>query len=89
MRVILILVVLLLAGAAYLYLYPDAGRHFGSWLPLPEVTGKTARLYKWRNPQGEWQIPDTPPPEGVSYEKLEYRDDENVLPVPPGVGDTR
>jgi hypothetical protein len=28
---------------------------------------------------------DAPPPPGVDYQRLDYRGDENVLPVPPGV----
>ena len=85
MRLIWLLIVLLLLGGGYLYLNPDAARQFRSQLPAPEISPKTARLYKWRNPAGEWQITDTPPPAGIDYERLDYRSDENVLPVPPGI----
>ena len=85
MRLIGLLIVLLLLGGGYLYLHPDTARQFSNQLPAPEFTRKTAHLFKWRNPAGEWQITDTPPPEGIDYERLDYRDDENVLPVPPGI----
>ena len=42
-----------------------------------------ARLYKWRDAQGQWQITDQLPAAGTPYETLEYRHDLNVLPVPP------
>lgn len=85
MRLIWLLVALLLLGGAYLYLYPETARQLRNQLPTPEITRNTARLYKWRNSAGEWQITDTPPPEGIDYERLDYRDDANVLPVPPGI----
>lgn len=85
MRLVWLLLTLLLLGGGYLFLNPDAARQFRSQLPAPEFTLKTDRLYKWRNTAGEWQITDTPPPEGIGYERLDYRSDENVLPVPPGI----
>ena len=85
MRLIWLLIALLLLGGGYVYLYPDTARQLRGQLKAPEITHKTARLYKWRNTAGEWQITDTPPPAGIEYERLDYRSDENVLPVPPGV----
>jgi hypothetical protein len=85
MRLIWLLIALLLAGGGYLYLNPDAARQFRNQLPTPEITRKPDRLYKWRNSAGEWQVTDAPPPAGISYERLDYRGDENVLPVPPGI----
>jgi hypothetical protein len=78
------LLVFLAAGAGvWFYNHPD---HFGQLRDLIPVAGPepgTTRLYKWRNPRGEWQMTDTPPPPGTSFERLEYRNDLNVLPVPP------
>lgn len=85
MRLVWLLIALLLLGGGYLYLHPDAARQLRNQLPGPEFTRETDRLYKWRNTAGEWQITDAPPPDGVSYERLDYRGDENVLPVPPGI----
>ena len=39
-------------------------------------------LYRWRTPEGQWQISDTPPPEGARYETVSLRHDTNVLPAP-------
>lgn len=85
MRLFWLLIALLLLGGGYLYQYPDSARQLRNQLPAPEITGKTARLYKWRNTAGEWQITDAPPPPGTDYERLDYHSDENVLPVPPGI----
>jgi hypothetical protein len=78
-----LLLALLLAGGIFLYLNPDYRSRFlssTSGLVSPVSTG---RFYKWRNDRGEWQLTDTLPPEGVSFEILEHRSDENVLPRPP------
>ena len=85
MRLLGLLIVLLVLGAGYLYLQPDAARELRNKLPSAGLSQKPDRLYKWRNPAGAWQITDTPPPPGVDYQRLEYRGDENVLPVPPGI----
>ncbi len=85
MRLLWVLLAVALAAAAWLYFDPEAGRQFREELPRPEFTRNTDRLYKWRNEQGEWQYTDTPPDPPVAYETLDYRDDVNVLPVPPGI----
>lgn len=84
-----LLAVLVIAGL-YLVQNPD----FKIWFKSQAedissdagLTKKTAVVYKWRNSKGEWQITDQLPPEGIEYEKLEYREDENVLPLPPELG---
>ena len=83
MRLLWLLLVLLLAAGIYLYLNPDFRKQLRN---LPAHTGigkQTALLYKWRNPSGEWQVTDYPPPQGTEFERLEYPSDVNVLPVPP------
>ena len=85
MRLLVLLIVLLLLGAGYLYLQPDAARQLRNQLPSADLARTPDRLYKWRNPAGVWQVTDTPPPPGVDYQRLDYRGDENVLPVPPGI----
>jgi len=89
MRVFLLLIVLLLVAGLVLYLRPE----YRDWIQdrssdigLSRITPKkTARLFKWRDAGGNWQITDQLPPEGVDYEKLEYRENVNVLPRPPGL----
>jgi len=82
MRFIWLLLCLVLAAGVYVYLNPELKSQL---LSRTSELGKsrTVHAYKWRNEQGEWQITDTLPPEGVAYERLEHRSDENILPVPP------
>ena len=85
MRLTWLLLVLVLASVATVYLFPDIARQLRRQLPASDFTHTTDRLYKWRNARGEWQVTDAPPPAGTPYEKQDYRDDVNVLPVPPGI----
>ncbi len=85
MRLLWLLLIVALVAAFYLYFNPETGRFLKEQLPQPDFTHKTDRLYKWRNERGEWQITDAPPADGVEYQRLDYRDDVNVLPVPPGI----
>jgi hypothetical protein len=89
MRLFLLLIVVLLIAGLVLYLKPeyrDRIQALSSDVGLSRITPKkTARLFKWRDIGGSWQITDQPPPDGIEYEKLEYREDVNVLPRPPGL----
>jgi hypothetical protein len=89
MRLLLLLIVLSLIASLVLYLKPqyrDRIQDLSSDIGLSRITPtKTARLYKWRDASGNWQISDQLPPEGIGYEMLEYREDVNVLPRPPGL----
>lgn len=48
----------------------------------PEVTITT--FYKWQDAVGEWHFTTTPPKDGINYQVLKFRSDENVLPPVPG-----
>lgn len=85
MRLLLVLLVLLASAGVYLYFHPETLAQLKESLPPAEFSKKTDRIYKWRNAQGEWQLTDTPPPAGIEYERSDYREDLNVLPVPPGI----
>lgn len=79
--IFVILLVLISAAAAFVYLYPG---YTPGWLKesaLAPVAESTV-LYKWRDKQGHWMATDEPPPDGIPYEKKEYRYDVNVLPLP-------
>jgi hypothetical protein len=84
MRFVWLLLVLLLAAGIYIYLDPGLKSQL-----LNRTSGlgqsSTVQAYKWRNARGEWQITDKAPPDGVAYELLEHRSDENILPVPPSL----
>jgi predicted PurR-regulated permease PerM len=85
MRLAWLLLFLALAVAAVLYFNPETARQLLQQLPNHDLTGKTDHLYQWKNAQGEWQVTDTPPADGIEYERQDYRSDLNVLPVPPGI----
>ena len=78
-----LLIFLLLAGGVYLYLNPEHRSHLVTSTSSIVTPVSTSRVYKWRNDKGEWQLTDSLPPEGIAYEILEHRSDENVLPRPP------
>ena len=57
----------------------DLGRRVLGGTPLaPPPVVTTA--YKWRDASGNWQLTDTPPPQGTPYETLEASGDANVMP---------
>jgi hypothetical protein len=89
MRPLLVLIVLILLAGAVLFLKPEFRqrlRDLSSDAGLSGVVPKTStRLYKWRDAAGHWQITDQPPPGDTAYEMLEFREDVNVLPRPPGL----
>jgi hypothetical protein len=89
MRPVWLLLILALAAAATFYFFPDSVRQLREQLPDSALTHRTDRVYKWQNARGDWQITDTPPPAGIHYERQDYRDDVNVLPVPPGIDPDR
>jgi hypothetical protein len=80
--VLALVVIVLGAGATYLYRNPLAAPQ---WLQKTAVLPKPAPavVYKWRDSSGAWHITDTPPAEGLAYERLEYHRDTNILPLPP------
>ena len=86
MRAFIFLAALLLAILTWMHLNPDYRQQIEELSSDAGITKKTVRVYKWRNAKGEWQITDQLPPEGIEYERLEYREDENVLPLPPQLG---
>ena len=89
MRLFLLLIILLLVAGGVAYFKPEYWnriQELSSDVGLSQITQKkTARLFKWRDAAGNWQITDQLPPEGIDYEMLEYREDVNVLPRPPGL----
>ena len=84
-----LLVALLLAGGVYLYLNPEHRSRLVTSTTNVVTPVSTSRVYKWRNDRGEWQLTDRLPPDGIAYEVLEHRSDENVLPRPPQLGKDR
>ncbi|MBM2830182.1 MAG: hypothetical protein HW411_972 [Gammaproteobacteria bacterium] len=82
MKFVFIVLAILAALGAYLYLHPDVWQGWVKNTPLaPAPT--TTHIYKWQDANGAWQITDTPPATGIKYELLEYRSDTNVMPALP------
>ncbi len=89
MRLPWLLAILIVGAGIWFYTRPDSAAGLKALLPLTASSTRTDRLYKWRNGRGEWQITDTLPPAGTRYETLDYREDLNVLPVPPQLDSRR
>ncbi len=85
MRPMWLLPILAIVATMLLYFSPATVQQLRRLLPGSAPALTTDHLYRWKNPAGEWQVTDTPPPAGVTYEPLVYRSDTNVLPVPPGI----
>jgi hypothetical protein len=90
MRIFWLLGALLLLVFVYIWFNPDYQEQLRQTVKELSsdagITKKTTHVYKWRNADGEWQITDHLPPDGVEYERLDYREDVNVLPLPPQLG---
>ena len=85
MRLLLLLVAVAAAAGLYLYLDPESGKQLKDVLPDAAFSPDSVTVYKWRDAHGNWQLTDTPPPAGVEFERTTYHEDQNVLPVPPGI----
>ena len=84
--VIGLIILIMLSMLAYMYFNPDYKQQLNNMSSDFGIGKKTVYVYKWKNEKGEWQLTDTVAPPGIEYEKLEYREDVNVLPLPPQLG---
>jgi hypothetical protein len=80
-KFLLILAAVLTGIGLYVYLDPHLSRQLENSVreALPGQS-PSSQVYKWRDRQGQWQITDRPPAEGVPYEVLEYDHDANLMP---------
>ena len=46
-----------------------------------EARANEPRLYRWRDARGVLQVTDTPPPKGIKAERVDLREDVNVVPM--------
>lgn len=81
MKPLLAVLVLAALAAGYLFWHPELRRDWfeGTLLAPSPVTA----VYKWRDDSGAWQITSEPPPAGITYERLEYHRDTNIMPLAP------
>jgi len=84
MKKFLFISLLAIIGASYYayqqgmlneYLSPDVKSRLDHIDPNMSTT-----LYKWLDKKGQWQVSDTPPPDGIKFETLNYNKDTNVIP---------
>ena len=75
-----LLIICLIGAGYYLYQHPEL---LSRARELPQQTGliqNSTEVYKWQDANGNWQITDEPPADGIPYEKLKYDHDTNVMP---------
>lgn len=80
-----ILAGLLLGGLAWWWMGHPGYTTREQRLERMEAEAKAAepRLYRWRDANGVLQVTDTPPPAGRKAERVELREDVNVVPMSP------
>ena len=81
-KLILILLLLTIAAAAFLYLNPELRQEVRGLVQSSGLTDASTTFYKWRDADGVLQYTQTPPPEGIAFEQVEARSDVNVMPLP-------
>jgi len=74
---------LIVAAAAGYFFNPDFKKFVDNQLIYE--TGAKSHVsygYKWKSPDGSWQLTQEPPSDGTPYEKIKVRDDWNVMDAP-------
>lgn len=79
-----VMTVAVLAAAALTVFWYYRPQERPAWVTeaLPIAPEAEVALYRWRDANGQTVVSDEPPPEGVVFERVEYRNDANVLPAP-------
>ena len=75
---ILVIIAASVAGLAYW------DKDFYQW--LLQTTGQApakSMVYKWRDNNGNWQISNVPPANGIPYTEQEYLSNTNIIPALP------
>jgi len=80
-KFLLLFVVALIAGGIYVYKTPA----YRAWFERQsdEILPTTVthnKVYRWKDQNGQWQLSDSPPQNGIEYEEVEYHKDTNVIP---------
>ncbi|MFK7955868.1 MAG: DUF4124 domain-containing protein [Lysobacterales bacterium] len=77
---ITIVLALLVAGVAGLWYYQPQQRPGWVTESLPIAPKSSVKLYRWKDSNGQWVVSDQKPADGVSFERVDVRNDVNVLP---------
>lgn len=84
MKSTLIALVLIATALAALWrFYPQTLAPLLSVTPLRQHVHTSTPLYQWQDADGNWQVTDRPPPDGIPYEVRQYALDANLLPPTP------
>jgi len=82
-RVLLFVFLLVAAGAGYLYVFDrERLERMVDGTPI-ELPATHTEVYKWRDATGHWHITDEPPEQGIQFETMTYRSDDNIMPLAP------
>lgn len=79
-KLIVFSLLVLLAAGTGVYLNPDWRAYFQRQGDAVMDKARTTTVYKWKDPQGRWQVSNQKPPPGTDYQRLEYQRDTNVMP---------
>jgi hypothetical protein len=86
-RLLIISLSAAVAVTAVWYFYPQFLRPLLEHTPLKGPVSTSTPVYQWRDAEGNWQVTDEAPPEGIPYEVKRYSLDANILPPFPGAGE--
>ena len=80
-KLLLILTILVAAGAVLAHFFPEKAARFVAGTPLKDYVATSKPVYQWRDKTGVWQVTDEPPADGIPYEVKQYALDANLLPT--------
>lgn len=78
---LLFIIVVFIAAGIFVYQDPE----YRAWFErqsdqvLPDTVTHN-KAYRWQDANGQWQLSDKPPAEGIDFEVVEYHKDANVIP---------
>ncbi len=78
---ITIVLILIVAGFAGFWYYQPQQRPDWVTESLPIAPKSSVKLYRWKGQDGQWVVSDQKPADGVSFERVEVRNDVNVMPA--------
>lgn len=74
-KALAVVLILLAAAAAYLWMNPEQLTAIRSSVPNTEQT-----MYRWKDDRGQWVVSDERPTDDRPFEEVRYDRDANVMP---------